>query len=486
MHIVDLTIIILYLCATALIPVIVAKRQKSKEDFMMAGRRMHWLPLALSGVAASFSAISLLGVPGFVLAHDLKYLPTLFVGILSIPVVFFLVVPFLYKLRLVSVYEYLETRFCPGIRYAASALFMVSKLGYLAMAIFTPSLALNSITGLPIALFIVILGAVTAFYTMLGGMESVVWCDVMLFFVMIFGIGGVVFFFGKDIPEYWSLAAAAGKTRTFDFSFDLGTLSIWVLFLNCTLMGVAGVCSDQSQVQRLLSARSLKDSMKSYFFSIVFGAPVVLVLYLIGISLFGFFKTAASLPPGMDAPDKVFPFFISRYLPPGVAGLLLAAILAAGMSTINVVLHSLTSLFMVDVYEKLSGNRERGAGYVWISRLVLSIWGALATGLAFFVMYLGSTIIEVTQVLAALLAAPLGGIFFLGIFTQRANAMGAVSGGIAGILATVGAWYCNRSGIMAINFMWFAVFGIAVTCAVGYAVSMITGSSTKKDVRKCE
>ena len=143
MRTIDLVIIVAYLAFVALIPVVVAGRQKNKEDFIMAGRRMHWLPLALSGVAVSFSAISLLGAPGFVLANDLKYLPTLFIGILSIPVVFFLVVPFLYKLRLVSVYEYLEDRFCPAIRYAASALFMISKLGYLAMTIFTPALALR-------------------------------------------------------------------------------------------------------------------------------------------------------------------------------------------------------------------------------------------------------------------------------------------------------------------------------------------------------
>lgn len=476
MRTIDLVIIVAYLVFVALIPVVVAGRQKNKEDFIMAGRRMHWLPLALSGVAVSFSAISLLGAPGFVLANDLKYLPTLFIGILSIPVVFFLVVPFLYKLRLVSVYEYLEDRFCPAIRYAASALFMISKLGYLAMTIFTPALALNSITGLPITLFVVILGAVTALYTMLGGMEGVVWSDVMQYFVMIAGICGAVWFFiGDETAEYWRIAAAAGKTQMFDFSFSFDSLSVWVLFLNCTLMGIAGVCSDQSQVQLLLSARSLRDSMKSYLFAIIFGSPVVLVLYFIGICLYGFFRTGAELPPEIAAvPDKVFPYFISRYLPPGVGGLLLAAILAAGMSTISAVLHSLTSLFMVDVYEKISGNREHGVRYVWISRLVSLGWGTLAVGLTFFVMYLGSTIIEVTQVLAALLAAPLGGIFFLGIFTKRADTNGAVWGGIVGIIVTCGAWYLNHSGIMKINFMWFAVFGIVATFGIGYAVSMFT------------
>ena len=482
MSVTDIVIVIGYLLASALIPLLVGLRQKNKEDFMLAGKKMHWFPLALSGVAASFSAISLLGAPGFVMGNDMRYLPTLFVGLLSIPIVFFLVVPFLYKLSLVSVYEYLEDRFCPALRYAASAVFMISKLGYLSLSIFTPSLALSSVTGLPVKLFIVIFGLLTTFYTMIGGLEGVIWCDVMQYVVMVAGIAGVVIYFVcGDIGSYWQTAELAGKTKTWDFDLRLDNLSVWVLFLNCTFMGIAGTCSDQSSVQRLLSAKSLKDSMRGYLFSTIFGMPIVLVLYFIGACLYGFFHTKASLPPEIaGVPDKAFPYFIGHYLPPGVAGILLAAILAAGMSTISVVLHSLTSLFMVDVYEKITRNKAEGKRYVSISRCVTLAWGVLAVILAFFVMHVGNSIVEVSQVLASLLSAPLGGIFMLGIFTRRTNVTGAVAGGIAGFIATAGSWALNFYDVVKINFMWYAVFGLIATLAVGYIISLLTFSKERE------
>jgi len=153
---IDMIMVVSYLAASALIPWWMARRQKSKEDYIMAGRKMHWFPLALAGVAAGFSAVSMLAIPGFVIARDMRYLPTLFVVIPAIPIVFYLIVPLLYKLSIVSVYEYLEMRFCPAIRTAASCLFMVSKLGYLSMAILTPAMALTSVTGWPIGIFIVL------------------------------------------------------------------------------------------------------------------------------------------------------------------------------------------------------------------------------------------------------------------------------------------------------------------------------------------
>ena len=191
----DLLIILLYLGITLVIPMAIARRQNDKKDYLLAGKRLHWFPLALADVAAGFSAISLLGAPGFVMAHDLRYLPTLILGIPTIPIIYYFIVPFLYKLNVVSVYSYLENRFCPAFRYFASGLFMVSKLGYLAMAIYTPSLALSAVTGVSVETFICILGIITAISTIVSGMEGIVWLDVMQYFVMIVGILGAVFYF---------------------------------------------------------------------------------------------------------------------------------------------------------------------------------------------------------------------------------------------------------------------------------------------------
>jgi SSS family transporter len=416
---VDAIIILAYLFITALISYFIARRQKTKKDFILAGKKMHWLPLAIAGVAGSFSAISMMGVPGFVMAYDMRYLPALFTGILSIPVIFYFVLPFLYKLNIVSVYEYLEIRFSPTIRLFASALFILTKLGYLSMVILTPSLALSAITGMNLNLLIAIFGLVTTLYTMAGGMEGVIWTELLQYFIVISGITALILFFVLPIgdgnhSEYWSIAEQAGKTKTLDFSFDLKSLSIWALIFNTTLMCIAGMCNDQAAIQRFFTARSVKDAIKGYLFSIIFGTPIVLALYFIGAWMYGFFNSSHALPPELSTKhDMVFPYFVAKYLPLGVSGIVLAGIFAAGMSTLSNAQHSLTSLFMVDFYERFSKGKEKGKHYVNISRFVSLCWGVLAIFLAFYVMKLGNSIIEVTSILGGFLAAPLGGIYFL-------------------------------------------------------------------------
>ena len=185
LRLIDASVVIIYLLAMALISYIIAKRQKNKKDYLIAGRKMHWFPVALSGVAAGFSAISLMGTPGFVMAQDMRYLPTLFTGLLSIPITFFILIPFLYKLNIISVYEYLETRFSKKIRFFASILFLCTKLGYLAMVIYTPSLALSAITGINIKTLILIFGLLTTIYTVAGGLEGVIWTELAQYFIIV-------------------------------------------------------------------------------------------------------------------------------------------------------------------------------------------------------------------------------------------------------------------------------------------------------------
>jgi sodium-coupled monocarboxylate transporter 8/12 len=479
LRLVDVAIVVAYLGIIAVISYFVAVRQKNKEDFLLAGRKMHWFPVSLSAVAAAFSAISLIGAPGYVVGHDMRMLPGLFTGIISIPIVFFIVIPFLYKLRLVSVYEFLENRFSITIRYVGSLMFMLTKLGYLAMVIVTPSLALEAVTGIDLWIMVVGFGLLTTIFTIAGGLEGVIWTELVQYFVIVGGVLAVILFFifgngGAGLGTYWDLAVEGGKTEMMDLSFSFADLTIWVLIVNSTLMGVANMCNDQANIQRYFSARTIGDAMKGYLFSLIFGVPLVLALYFIGAWLYGFFMQQGGIPEQFkEYPDQLFPYFVANYLPAGVTGLIFAGIFAAGMSTISGVLHSLTSLSMVDFYERFTGSKDRGRHYVVISRCVTMVWGALAILLAFYIMELGKTIVEVTAIAGSFLAGPLGGIYFLGIFTKRANNIGAIVGGITGVVLNVGAYLLNRYEIIALNFMWYAVIGILSTYVVGYLVSLV-------------
>ena len=211
----------------------------------------------------------------------------------------------------------------------------------------------------------------------------------------------------------------------------------------------------------------------------IFGMPIVLVLYFIGICLYGF-CTHNPLPPEIAAePDRVFPYFAAKYLPKGACGLLMAGVLAAGMSTISAVLHSLTSLFMVDVWEKLHPEAEKGSSYVHISRIATMVWGILAVLLAFYVMLLGNSIIEVSGIVNSFFSAPLGGVFILGMFTKRANTQGTLIGIVAG---------GHISDLLGLNkykdfplICWFGVFALLATCFVGYVSSLLFQSSKKQE-----
>jgi SSS family transporter len=486
LRLIDGAIVIAYLLVTGIISYYVGRRQKDKEAYLMAGRKMHWFPVALSSVAAGFSAISILGAPGYVMAEDMRYLPSLFVGILSIPVVYYIVLPFLYKLKMVSVYEYLEIRFSTGLRLFGSVLFMLTKLGYLSMIIFAPCLALSAMTGLPLGLLIAIFGLMTTIYTVVGGLEGVIWTELIQYFVLVAGILAVVFYFvfaptAGHVSQYWAIATQAGKTRMFDFSFGLDNLSMWVLTLSITLLGVAGMCSDQTSIQRFFAARSIKHAIKGYIFSMIFGTPIVLTLYFIGAWMFGFFHSEQLLPAELASqPDSVFPYFIANYLPFGAAGLMLAVIVGTGISTVGAVIHSLNSLFMVDFYERFASNKEKGSHYVKVSRFVNFAWGILAIIAAFYVMKLGKSIMEVSGIVGGLFAGPLGGIYFLGIFTKRANNFGAIFGGIIGLVITIGTYLLDNFGIKEINFMWYGVFGIVTTFVVGYFSSFFCGAPPKE------
>lgn len=482
---IDGTIVILYILVTGIISYVIGRRQKDKEAYLMAGRKMHWFPVSLSSVAAGFSAISILGAPGFVMAEDMRYLPSLFTGIISIPIVYFIVIPFLYKLKMVSVYEYLEIRFSTGLRLFASVLFMLTKVGYLAMIVFAPCLAISAATGINLGLLIILFGLTTTAFTVIGGLEGIIWTELVQYFVLVAGILAVVFFFlfaptAGHVAQYWDIASQAGKTKMFDFSFALNNLSIWVLILSTTLMGVAGVCSDQTSIQRFFAARSIKHAIQGYIFSLIFGTPVVLILYFIGAWLFGFFHSEQVLPAELvSQPDRIFPYFIAKYLPVGVTGMLLAVLVGSGISTVSAVLHSLNSLFMADFYERFTSNKEKGHHYVIVSRWVNFGWGIVGIIAAFYVMKLGNSIVEVSAILGSLFAGPLGGIYFLGIFTKKANNLGAIVGGIIGVIITIGTFLLNKFGIKEINFMWYGVFGIITTFLVGYLCSLFFGASPK-------
>lgn len=469
----DYTILALYLLAMVAVGLWFSRGQKSEEEYLLGGRNLHWFLVAASSVATGFSGVSLVGAPGYVFTHDSRMFVAVLAGVLTLPVVL-LVLPFLLWLRITTVYEYLGRRFSEPLRLIASALFQLSKLAYVAVVIYTPSLLLSTSTAMSLVESILIIGFVATSLAMLGGMRAVVWTDTVQFFIMMLGIG-VIFYVligdSQSVSSLWRVADEAGRTTLTDFSFSFRELTVWGLVTGTILMGVSASFSDQVSMQRYMSTNSAWSVTKSYLATTLIASPIVALLYGLGILLYGYYAQPGNvLPDEVRANgDKVLPYFIATRLPTGLSGMILAAIIAATVSTVTSVLNSLCAATMSDYVSRWRVMGEGQSDVRW-SRIVTIIWGGLGTLLACFVGQIG-TIVEQTLTLAGLVGGGLGGIFFLGLFTRRVCSIGAIVGGLVGTAATAVVMFATD-----VHFTWYYSVGMVTCVIVGYGVSVAIGS----------
>lgn len=472
---IDYSILFVYLAIMVAIGAWFARGQDSEEEFLMGGRRMHWLLVSMAAVATAFSGVSLIGAPGYAFSHDTQMLMTAPASLLTLPVIL-LVLPFLVRLRITTVYEYLEKRFSVTLRLIASALFLGTKFIYIGVVIYTPALLMSTATGIPMMPAILLTGGIATILTMLGGMKAVMWSDAIQFVIMMSGIAVIlIILLAPDgsgqggAAEYWRVASDAGRIKYFDFSFSFSELTTWSIVICMAMAGIGSTFSDQVMMQRYFAAGSAQAVIRSYWTSSLVALPTVAILYLLGVLLFGFYGTERHiLPEGIRANgDKVLPYFVATQLPVGLKGLVISAIVAATLSTVSSVLNSLCTATMSDFYLRFRKHRHSEKSDVATSRVITVLWGGLGTLLACYVDRFGM-IVEQTQTLLGLVGGGLGGIFFLGLFTRRANAPGTLIGAIAGTTATASVMWGTK-----IHFMWYYVIGMSVCVVVGYLMSFL-------------
>ncbi|HOE10053.1 MAG TPA: sodium/solute symporter [bacterium] len=464
----DYAVILLYLIATIAVGIWFTRGQKSTSDYFLAGRSIAFLPAAISILATDLSAISYMGVPAWVFEKDLQY-P---LGIILMPLGMILVgivfVPLFYRLRIFTVYEYLGMRYDNKLRLFASTMFVLTRAGWLATAIYTPSLAVAEITGIPAWECIVGMGLVATFYTVLGGMKAVIWTDFLQFFVLLGAAVGMAVLLGLSfdggVSEMWSIAALGNHTRMFNFSLD-PTIEVTVaaLFFGQMFRYTTEYGADQIIAQRYFAAKSLRESIKSVLFYGILVVPVVLLLAYVGVGLAAYYGTHPDLAATLTEPKRVMPHFIAHGLPAGLSGLVIAGILAATMSTISGGIQSVATATMIDFLRPSVQDRE-----LLMARSVMVFWGIVATLAGFYVHRLG-TFLEIIGKIWSLFSGPLGGLFLLGVLIPRSNAAGALTGALVGAAVTWGLASCTP-----ISWLWWGVTGGAVTMIVGVLVSLVT------------
>lgn len=474
----DYAIVALYLGSVTLAGAAIARKQKTPVDYFLGGKELSWWPVGLSIVASETSTLTFISVPGLAYAGNMHFLQLAVGYFIGRLIVSFLFIPAYYNGALETAYDYLGKRFGSSLRKFASSVFIVTRVLGSGVRLFATAIPVHLITGLNYGTSILIIGIFTLLYTYLGGLRAVVTMDVLQMFVYLGGaVASMAIIIGR-LPGGWSdviqFAVAHGNNKLEIVNTSWGS-GIWsYLAMPYTLVGsilggtfltMASHGTDQLLVQRLLGCRSKRDSQRALMLDaglIVLQFAFFLVL---GLCLYAFYGGAAVQQLGLSSSDEVFPRFIVTGLPFGIAGLVVAAVLASAMGTLSSSINSLASSTYLDLFkERLTKMKmDAMAGLHW-SRFFTLVWGVVLIGGAMLFTDARNPVVEVGLKIVSFTYGGLLGTFLLGFLFKSTTERDGLIGFIAGIL-TMGAvlTYTN------IDFTWHTLIGCIATITAGNA-----------------
>jgi SSS family solute:Na+ symporter len=421
--IIDTTVLILYGLILIGMGVYFLKRSKTSEEFMVAGRGIPAWAAGIAVMSAYTSSISYIAVPGK--AFDSNWHPIIF-AVMALPVAWFVtkyVVPYYRKKNIISVYGYLEEKIGAWARIYASFSFVLFMVGRTAVILYLSSLLLSQFIPIDIRWLILIIGVVTIIYTLMGGMEAVIWTDVMQSVIMIGGVLFTGYLLTKAVfakPDFLiQNAIDANKFSWGDTSFSLNSRTIWVMIIYGLTENIRNLVADQNYTQKYSSVPDEKKAKKSVWIAMLIYLPLTAIFLYIGTTLFAFYSGPTHvLGEAVTKGDQVFPYFIAHELPVGVKGLIIAAILAASMSTIDSALNCSATVLFVDYYKKYFKPGVSEKGSVTFLRLTTVIWGVL--GMAFALLMINAaSALDIWWQIAGIFGGGILGLFLLGIFNVK-------------------------------------------------------------------
>ncbi|WP_018626589.1 sodium:solute symporter family transporter [Niabella aurantiaca] len=472
MHRIDYIILIVYFVGIVVLAGFFSRSQRSLKDYLMGGGKIPWWAAALAGIATITSAISYIGAVGLGYSTNFSFLQYRLAIPIAVLIICVVILPFFFKLRLYSIYEYLEKRFNLTVRLLGSGLFILFKSCFLAIGIYAPAIILSALTGINMMWVVLITGVVTTLYTMAGGMKAVIWTDIpqlIIKFGSIFVIIAIaVMKIDGGVHTAWDLAYEHGKFEFFNFSTDLSTpYTVWSGIIGGTFLMVAQFGTDQAEMQRFLTVDALRKANIAFIASLLVATLIGFLIFFEGAVLFAFFqsKGITNIPT-----NQVFIRFVVEELPVGFRGFLIAALFAAAMSTISGVLNSLTTVTLSDFYNRF---REKEAS-VRQARIVTLAFGLFSTLLACLGGVLGN-LLEAATTINNFFGGALVGVFLLGMLSKRAGPKGALGGFIIGFLTVVYVACFTR-----VAYMWYSAFGGITTIVAGWLISRICKEKGKK------
>ncbi len=441
MRVVDIIIFVVYLAGITLFGSSFFKKNRSAATYTLGDKNIPPWVIAMSIFATFVSSISFLALPGNAYSSNWNAL----VFSLSIPISLWVAVryfvPLYRRINSPSAYTILETRFGPWARIYVSSCYLLTQIMRVGTILYLLALTLNAVAGWNIVVIIIITGLTVTVYSLLGGFEAVVWTDAVQGIILIGGALATAIYILFNMPEgpgqLFSIASANHKFSLGDFGSGLSEPTFWVVLIYGVFINLQNYGIDQNYVQRYMASKTEKEAKSSAFWGGMIYLPVSLVFVFIGTALFSFYHSgAATLPDELQQPgmtDRIFPYFIVHQLPVGLAGLLIASVFAAGMSTISTSFNSSATVFLTDYYKRYSKkpvSEKKALQILYVSSLAISIVGI---GVAIAMINVKSAL-DAWWTLASVFSGGMLGLFLLAAFSKITQSNAALIGTIAGLL----------------------------------------------------
>ncbi len=469
----DYVVVMIYLAVLVIIGVRLAKKEKSPEDFFKAGGRIPWWAAGLSIFGTQLSAITFMALPAKAYATDWTYLFGNLPIVMIAPLIVFCLLPFYRKLDITTAYEFLERRFDGSVRLVASSFFILLQLARIGIVLLLPSLALQVVTGVDVNTCILVMGVLCIIYVTMGGIEAVIWTDVIQVVVL---LGGAIYVVASVASQtaggfqgVIDQADAANKLRSLDLRWNLSEPTLWTLMLGGLAASFISYGSDQTVVQRYLTTKDEQAAARSIWTNAILTVPATLLFFLVGASLYVFFANhPEALDPHLTTADAILPFYIVAQLPEGIAGLVIAGLFAAAMSSLDSSMNSVAAAVTTDFHGRKHPDATKEEK-LKVARVATVVVGIAGTALALILS--GSEIKSLWDQFVdflGLFGGGLGGLFLLALFADKAHAKGA----LLGLVASASVVFYLKT--WAPVHPWFYAFaGLAACFVVGLGSSFL-------------
>jgi len=461
-----------------------SRKQTNPDEYFRGERQLPWWAIGFSIIATSFSAASLLGGPGEGFNHGFLYLQLQLGDLIGYLLVMLLFLPFFVQLNLTTAYEYLEKRFDAKTRALGSLCFLLFVIARLGGLLYAASLVVATVTGLPLATAILLVGLVSVVYTAAGGITAVVWTDVLQFAMIFVGLAAGIWAAVAGVPggfgELWQAAGAGGKLTLVNLSWEPASIrSLPTALLAYGILAFAVAGTNQQSVQRYVSCANEPSARKAIVLGWFSGLVGVAATLLLGVLLFGFYSLNPDLPEDIPA-DGILPYFIVNQVPAGASGFLVAAIFAAAMSSIDSALHSLATCMTVDFYQRYTQPEPSQVRCLRVAQGLIVVWGGLGILSAFYVASTGEDLLPFLIKYTTMFLGPLLGIFLMGVLLPRVNATGAFYGTIAAAaVLAVG----SGTGWLSFPGIWQSAITAPLAVGLGLIISLFGAKPTARSIQ---